>query len=61
MVEGVGPDLPLLKEEALGACERLFGFRFQEHILDNTLKDELPFGPISSGLFGLLPISWIIV
>ena len=53
-MEGVGPDLPLLKEEA-------HGVRFQEHILDNTLKDELPFGPISSGLFGLLPISWIIV
>ena len=26
-----------------------------------THKDELPFGPISSGLFGLLPIYWIIV
>ena len=55
MVEGVGPGHPLLKEEAHGACEFLAGLRFQEHILDNTLKAELPFGPLSSGLFGLLP------
>ena len=49
MVEGVGPDHPLLKEEAHGACEFLAGLRFQEHILENTPM--LPFGPLSSGLF----------
>ena len=61
MVEGVGPGHPLLKEEAHGACDCLAGLRFQEHILDNTLKGLRPFGPLSSGLFGLLSISWIIV